>query len=82
VRTARDGLEAAERALGFARDAATQAHQVVEIVLVSFRVGASTNIEVIDAQRVARDADNAVALAENQLRQAKLALLVALGRFP
>ncbi len=82
VRTAQDGLEAAERALGFARDAATQAHQVVEIVLVSFRVGASTNIEVIDAQRVARDADTAVAMADHDVRQARLNLLVALGLFP
>ena len=82
VRTARDGLEAAERALGFARDAATQAHQVVDIVLVSFRVGASTNIEVIDAQRVARDADTTVALADHGVRRARLILLVALGLFP
>jgi outer membrane protein TolC len=82
VRTARDGLEAAERALGFAREAAAEAQQVVEIVLVSFRVGASTNIEVIDAQRVALDADTAVAIADHNVRQARLGLLVALGLFP
>jgi outer membrane protein len=82
VRTARDSVSSADKALGSARAAAQQAKEVVDIVNVSFRVGASTNIEVIDAQRVARDADNAVALAENQLRQARLALLVALGRFP
>lgn len=82
VRTAKDGLDAAERALGFARDAASQAHQVVEMVLVSFRVGASTNIEVIDAERVARDADTSVALADHDVRQARLNLLVALGLFP
>jgi outer membrane protein TolC len=82
VRTARDSLEATERALGFARDAASQARQVVEMVLVSFRVGASTNIEVIDAERVSLDADTAVALADHDVRQAKLNLLVALGLFP
>jgi outer membrane protein TolC len=82
VRTARDTLASAGRALGFARQAADQAHQVVEMVLVSFQVGASTNIEVIDAQRAARDADMAVALADNNVRQAKLNLLVALGLFP
>jgi outer membrane protein TolC len=82
VRTAQDAVSSAEKALVSARAAALQAKEVVDIVNVSFRVGASTNIEVIDAQRVARDADNAVALGENQLRQAKLALLVALGRFP
>ena len=82
VRTAQDSVSGADKALASARAAAQQAREVVDIVNVSFRVGASTNIEVIDAQRVARDADNAVAIAENQLRQARLALLVALGRFP
>jgi outer membrane protein TolC len=54
----------------------------VEIVNVSFRAGAATNIEVIDAERRARDADTAVAAAENDLRRARLDLLTALGRFP
>jgi outer membrane protein TolC len=49
---------------------------------VAFRAGATTNIELVDAQRRARDADSAVALAEDRARQARLALLVALGRFP
>ena len=82
ARAARDLLGAAERALRFAVDAADQAYQVVEMVLVSFRVGASTNIEVIDAQRVALDADTAVAVAEHDVRLARLNLLVALGLFP
>jgi outer membrane protein len=82
VRTAEVAVAGLEKALGSARAAAQQAREVVDIVNVSFRVGASTNIEVIDAQRVARDADNGVAIAENQVRQARLALLVALGRFP
>ncbi|HEX7486326.1 MAG TPA: TolC family protein [Vicinamibacterales bacterium] len=82
VRTAQEEAHAAERALAHARAAADQAHEVVEIVNVSFRVGASTNIEVIDAQRVARDADTAVAVAEHGVRQARLSLLVALGLFP
>jgi outer membrane protein TolC len=82
VRTAQESAKSAERALASARAAADQAHQVVEIVNVSFRAGASTNIEVIDAQRAALDADTAVAIAEDQVRQARLALLVALGRFP
>lgn len=82
VRTAEMAVIGSERALASARAASEQAREVVDIVNVSFRVGASTNIEVIDAQRVARDADAAVTVAENQLRQARLALLVALGRFP
>jgi outer membrane protein TolC len=82
VRTAEEAVQAAERALDFARAGADQAHEVVEIVNVSFRAGASTNIEVIDAQRVARDADTAVAVAEDGVRHARLDLLVALGLFP
>jgi outer membrane protein TolC len=68
--------------LANARAAADQAQQVVNIVNVSFRAGASTNIEVIDAERRARDADTASAVAEDTLRRARLELLTALGRFP
>jgi outer membrane protein TolC len=82
VRTAEEAVKSAERALASARAAAEQARRVLEIVNVSFRTGASTNIEVIDAQRAERDADTAAAIAEDQLRVARLTLLVALGRFP
>jgi outer membrane protein TolC len=65
-----------------AQAGADQARQVVEIVNISFRAGAATNIEVIDAERRARDADTAVAVAEDTLRRARLELLTAAGRFP
>ena len=61
---------------------ADQAQQVVQITNVSFRAGAATNIEVIDAERTARDAELAVAVTEDNLRRARLDLLTALGRFP
>lgn len=82
VRAARQGIASALRAVDSARAGASQAQQVVEIVTFSFRAGAATNIEVIDAERRARDADNAVAAAEHILRTARLDLLIALGRFP
>jgi outer membrane protein TolC len=82
IRTAREAIASDERALTNARAAADQAQQVVNIVNVSFRAGASTNIEVIDAERRARDADTASAVAEDTLRRARLELLTALGRFP
>jgi outer membrane protein TolC len=82
VRTAREAIASAERFLAGARAGADQAQQVVNIVNVSFRAGAATNIEVIDAERRARDADTAVAIAEDALRRARLELLTALGRFP
>jgi outer membrane protein TolC len=82
VRSAREAISSSERFLASARAGADQAQQVVDIVNVSFRAGAATNIEVIDAERRARDADLAVAIAEDTLRRARLDLLAALGRFP
>jgi outer membrane protein TolC len=82
VRAARAAVASGERSAASARRAADQARQVVTITNVSFRAGAATNIEVIDAERSARDADTAVAIAEDQLRRARLELLEALGRFP
>jgi len=40
----------------------------VRITDVAFREGATTNIEVIDAQRRARDAETAAAIAEDAVR--------------
>jgi outer membrane protein TolC len=82
VRTAREAVRRTERALERARSAAEQALEVVRITDVAFREGATTNIEVIDAQRQARDAETAAAIAEDAVRRARLELLVATGRFP
>jgi outer membrane protein TolC len=82
VRAAREAIRSGERSLASARASADQAEQVVQITNVSFRAGAATNIEVIDAERTARDADFAVAVAEDNLRRARLELLTSLGRFP
>lgn len=82
MRTAQAAVESTERAVGNARLAAQHAADVVRITDVAFRAGATTNLEVIDAQRAARDADTAAAQAEDQVRRARLDLLVALGLFP
>jgi outer membrane protein TolC len=82
VRAAREAVASGERGLVSFRAAADQAQQVMNITTISFRAGAATNIEVIDAERVARDADLAVAIAEDRLRRARLELLNAMGRFP
>jgi len=81
-RLARAAIEAQERALARAREAARSAVEVLKITIVAFDAGASTNIEVIDAQRSARDLETAVVQVEDALRQARLELLVALGLFP
>jgi outer membrane protein TolC len=82
VRAAREAIASGERSLAAARASADQALQVVNITNISFRAGAATNIEVIDAERVSRDSSTAVAIAEDRLRRARLELLNALGRFP
>jgi outer membrane protein TolC len=82
ARVAREAVASTQRALASAQAAAAQAQEVVDIVNVSFRAGAATNIEVIDAERRARDADTQVAVAEDALRRARLELLIALGQFP
>ena len=71
-----------ERALTSARLAAEQAAEVLKISTAAFEVGATTNIEVIDAQRSSLDADTAATLIEDALQRARLDLLVAIGRFP
>jgi outer membrane protein TolC len=82
LRSARAAVESTERALAHARLAAQHAADVLRISDIAFREGLTTNIELIDAQRRARDADTAVAQAEDRVRQARLDLLVAVGRFP
>jgi outer membrane protein TolC len=82
IRAAREAVAATERALAFAQTAARQANDVVQITDVAFREGATTNIEVIDAQRQARDAETAATVAESAVRRARFELLIATGRFP
>jgi outer membrane protein TolC len=82
IRTAREAVAASSRALAHARESAERANEVLGITDIVFREGATTNIEVVDAQRQARDAETQAAVAEDALRRARLDLLVALGRFP
>jgi outer membrane protein TolC len=75
TRHADDGFKSATRAAGLAREA-------LSLLTLAYRAGATTNIEVIDAERRARDADTAVVIAEDSVRQARLDLLAAAGQFP
>jgi outer membrane protein TolC len=82
VRLAKESAESYERALASSQLSAQQANEVVRITTAAFEAGATTNLEVIDAQRSARDAEATVTIAEDAARRARLDLLVALGRFP
>lgn len=82
VRAAWEALRYADEALTAARRSAELALETLELANQAYRAGATTNIEVIDAERRARDAETAVAVAEDAARQARLDLLAASGRFP
>jgi outer membrane protein TolC len=82
VRTAFEEVRRADAALRAAQQAARLAESGLQLAEIAYRAGALTNIEVIDAERTARDAETAVAVAEDGARQARLDLLAASGRFP
>ena len=82
VRVDFEAMVRADSALTSARDAARLARRALDLANLAYKAGATTNLEVIDAARSARDADTAAAQAEDLARQARLDLLVASGRFP
>ncbi len=82
VRLAQVSVDSFVKIAESSRLAADQAAEVLKITNAAFELGATTNLEVIDAQRSARDAEAAAVVADDAVRQAKLLLLVALGRFP
>jgi outer membrane protein TolC len=65
-----------------ARNSARLATEAMRLAEISYRAGATTNLELIDAQRQARDADTLAVIAEDNARQAAIDLLAASGRFP
>ncbi|HVR62849.1 MAG TPA: TolC family protein [Polyangia bacterium] len=82
VRTAYQTLLLADKALVSAQQAVAFAQKALELANLAYEAGATTNIEVIDAARRARDAETAAAQSEDVAHQARLDLLVASGRFP
>lgn len=82
VRAAWSTLAHAEAALGQSQRGAASARAALRIVEEAWRAGATTSLDVIDAERTARDADSAAVIAEDAARQARLDLLAAAGRFP
>jgi outer membrane protein TolC len=82
LRVAAEEIRRADETMRSARAAAELAHQALDLANLAYSTGATTNIEVIDAERRARDADSAVVIVEDNVRQARLDLLVAAGQFP
>ena len=82
VRAAFEEMQRADIALDQALQSAAFAKQALSLANLAYRAGATTNLEVIDAERQARDAETQAAIAEDASRQARLDLLAASGRFP
>lgn len=82
VRAALAQLTHADAALAASRAAAHQADVALELAATAWQAGATTNLELIDAERRARDAWTQAAIAEDGARQARLDTLLASGRFP
>jgi outer membrane protein TolC len=82
IRAAFAVLRCAEEALEAARRSALLAQETLDLANQAYQAGATTNIEVVDAERRARDAETAVAAAEDAARHARLDVLAASGRFP
>src|SRR6202050_5045621 len=82
VRAAFEEMQRADVALDQALQSAAFAKQALDLANLAYRAGATTNLEVIDAERQARDAATQAAIAEDASRQARLDLLAASGRFP
>jgi outer membrane protein TolC len=82
VRAALVEVQRSDAGLAASTEAAKLAHEALELTRGAYQAGAGTNIEVIDAEKTALDADTQTAIAEDAARQARLDLLAATGRFP
>ena len=82
ARAAVAAWQAAEAALGATKDVLRWAQEGLTLAQTAWKAGATTNLDVVDAERRARDAATAVVVAEDALRQAWLEALVARGVLP
>jgi outer membrane protein TolC len=82
VRVAFEEMQRDDMALDQANQSADFARRALDLANTAYRAGATTNLEVIDAERQARDAETQAAIAEDASREARLDLLAASGRFP
>ena len=82
VRLAQEAVARNLQIVAASRESAANALEALRITEIAYKAGATTNIEVVQAQQTARNAELAASLAEDRLRQARLDLVVALGQFP
>jgi outer membrane protein TolC len=82
VRVAAEAAQRQEAAFAAARRAAEQAKAVLGFASSAYEAGATNSLDLTTAQQQGRDADLAMVISEDAVRQARLDLLAALGLFP
>ena len=82
VRVAFDAVQRSDEALLAAEEASRLSREALEITQLAYKEGATNDLEVVDAERRARDADSQALVSEDAARQARVDLLTASGRFP
>ena len=81
-RLAQETVTRREQMVVSSRVSSEAAAEALHISQIAYEAGATSNIEVVQAQQAARNTDIALAVSEDRLRQARLELLVSLGLFP
>ncbi|HEX5660711.1 MAG TPA: TolC family protein [Polyangiales bacterium] len=82
VRAAFSTMVQADKSLAAAARGAGLARRALQMANLAYRAGATTDIEVIDAERRSRDAETSAVQAEDAARRARLELLVSTGQLP
>lgn len=82
VRVAAEAVQHQEAAFAAARRAAESARDVLSMVSRAYEAGAANSLDATTAQQQARDADLAMVIAEDAVRNARLDLLSSAGLFP
>ncbi|MDB4989168.1 MAG: outer rane efflux protein [Myxococcaceae bacterium] len=82
VRVAFATLVQADKSLAAANRGADLARRALQMANLAYRAGATTDIEVVDAERRSRDAETAAVVAEDTARRARLELMIASGQLP
>jgi outer membrane protein len=81
-RLAQDTVTRREQMVVSSRVSSEAAAEALHISQIAYEAGATSNIEVVQAQQAARNTEIALAVSEDRLRQSRLDLLVSLGLFP
>jgi outer membrane protein TolC len=82
VRLAVEAAQHQEAAFQAARRAAEQARSVLSLTTRAYEAGATNSLDLTTAQQQSRDADLAMVIGEDALRNARLDLLYSVGLFP